>query len=91
MTRAKFTDHGIDGVTVTYVDDCDIQQSRTFFARAGYVWEILRGGREQQVCARLQARGNTVMIGGQQQLIDIIRREYRAMRAAEKRAAASAY
>lgn len=46
-------------------------------------------GRERQNCDHLQTRGPTLMIGPDDDLEDIIRREYkRMMRAAKQRAAA---
>jgi hypothetical protein len=38
-----------------------------------------------QVCERLECRGPTLIWGGSAPLIDLIRREYRAMRRAEKK------
>lgn len=87
MSKAKFIDHGT-AVTLEYTDECDVRQSRTFLSRGRYVWESIGfHGREQQVCDRLENRGNTLMIRETQNLIDIIRREYRAMRSAEQRRA----
>jgi hypothetical protein len=42
---------------------------------------------QQQVCERLSSRGNTLRANAAS-LADVIRREYRAMRAAERREAA---
>ena len=45
----------------------------------------------KQVCDRLSTRGSTLMVGSRNALIDVIRREYRVMRAAERRENVSAY
>lgn len=49
-------------------------------AEGGYV----RAG-SQQVCEKLGTRGSTLMWSGKALLIDLIRREYRAMRRAESK------
>lgn len=87
MNRTKFTSHGANSCTVEYTDDLDQRVSRTFVARAGFVYEIIgfSGERVQQVCERLSRRGNTLSIGGSQEVIDIIRREFRAMRRSKQR------
>lgn len=46
----------------------------------GYV----RNSDNKQVCKKLSTRGDTLQWAGDKSLIDLIRREYKAMRRAEK-------
>lgn len=64
----------------------DERVSRHFWVprAGGYVLE-LSAGNSRQVCERLNRLGSTLMCGPNTPLIDVIRREYRAMRAAERR------
>ena len=87
MTRATFTTHGRQSVTVEYTDVLsDLPQCRTFIAKGRYVFELIGvSGRERQVCERLQTRGVTLMIDAD--LLPIIRAEYQKMRRADKKLA----
>lgn len=70
----EYDRYSLDGVT---------RESRTFSCSedGGYVWELTFGGRFQ-VCDRLAGRGSTLYCSSRDRLIDVIRREYRAMRRA---------
>ena len=89
MTRATFTTHGRQSVTVEYTDVLsDLPQCRTFIAKGRYVFELIGvSGRERQVCERLQIRGVTLMIDADADLLPIIRAEYQKMRRADKKLA----
>lgn len=54
---------------------------------SSYVRFRSHDGIERQLCERLSSRGSTLMYSDGTRLVDLVRREYRAMRAAEKRAA----
>jgi len=64
----------------------DERVSRHFWAprAGGYVLELSTGD-SKQVCERLGRHGSTLMCVANTQLADVIRREYRAMRATERR------
>lgn len=89
--RAKFT--AIDDRHVVAEYDCPMtgeRQSRTFWcgsSRGAYVFESAEGGQTRQVCDGLGRRGSTLMMGSRP-LIEVIRREYRAMVRAERAEAA---
>lgn len=89
MTAMRLTsDSG--SVTIAYDDEAnDNRVERTFTCPVdgGWVQEEMTNGRVQ-VCDRLSHRGSTLRAGSRATLADLIRREYRAMRAAEKREAA---
>lgn len=77
-------------LTVAYDDEMSgARMERTFTCPfdGGWVCEETTSGRVQ-VCDRLSHRGSTLRAGSRAALADLIRREYRAMRAAEKREAA---
>lgn len=84
--RAKFTSHGETAITIDYTDACDVRQNRTFEQRGTYVWELSHGGRAHQVRKRLACSGATLQIKAGETLWSVVRREYRAMQAADKRA-----
>lgn len=87
MSKTQFTQHDSGAVTIAYdvAKNDGLRVSRTFFVRGAYVWEQHAGG-DRQVCDCLYTRGST--LSGGQPLIDIIRREYRAMRRDEASEAA---
>lgn len=88
MARMKITTHSGGALTIEYENEFDIHEARTFFVGGRYVYEQLGfEGRAQRVCARLSPLGET-LTATNVTLADVIRREYRAMRAAEKREAA---
>lgn len=77
-------------VTIAYDNEMsDGRVERTFTCPfdGGWVYEETISGRVQ-VCDRLSHRGSTLRAGSRAILADLIRREYRAMRASEKREAA---
>lgn len=89
--KTKITTDQIGRVTISYdSDDYDGVQrvERTFTCPidGGYVREY-RNGDWKQVCDRLSHMGNTLSCSSRDKLVAMIRREYRAMRRAEKREA----
>lgn len=88
--RATIRTDAQGNVTISY-DDADSGEriTTTYFVpmNGGYV--RVRDDRQQypQVCERLSGGGSTLMCSSRGKLAEVIRREYRAMRRAEKRAA----
>lgn len=78
-------------VEMAYTDELGERVERTFTARLdgerGYVHEEMAGGDRRQVCERLHSQGPTLTASADT-LLSVIRREYRAQRAADKRRAA---
>lgn len=95
--KAKFTINEYHQVVLEYDEEYySLHASRvmrTFTLPIGsdYVVEIFKSGDRSQVCERLYHSGHTLTCNDHQNLIDVIRREYRAMRRAEKRLAADRY
>ena len=90
--KAKFTTDEVGRVILAYdVQDYDgvRRVERTFTCRpnGGYVREYVNG-EWKQVCDRLARNGRTLTCASRDELLNLIRREYRAMRRAEKREAA---
>lgn len=90
MTKAKFTSHGADSVTIEYVDDFSgLKNCRTFIKKNSYVYELVgMNAHQHQVCENLSSQGPTLMCVEGQDFADKIRSEYRKMRAADKKAMA---
>ena len=93
--RAKFTAYGDRKVVAEYDYDDPImgteRVSRAFGCRSdlgSYAHEIMRSGETRPICEGLSRRGNTLMVSAGEKLIDVIRREYRAMVRAERAEAA---
>lgn len=85
MAKASITADDFGHVTLSYdLEGERVIRSFTCPDEGGYVSELTMRG-VYQVCERLSSRGATLMCGNRFGLIDKIRREYRAMRAAEKR------
>lgn len=85
--KAKFTSHSATAVTIEYTDACDVRQTRTFEQRGTYVWELVGyEGRAHQVTKRMGLSGGTLRVTGTESLVSVLRREYKAMQAADKRA-----
>ena len=61
--------------------------NRTFYIprKGGYVREVKRDGSSIQVCDKLLHRGNTLKSSPGRPFLDLIRSEYYARRAAERR------
>lgn len=76
-----------ESIIVTEYDDCITgeRRRREFMvpANGGYIREWVRGD-WKQVCDGLSDRGATLYLGAGGNLLAVIRREYRAMRRAEK-------
>jgi hypothetical protein len=88
MARTQITTDDYGYVTISYDHYYTGDRvTRTFFCPpdGGYVRESCDG--YPQVCERLASMGNTLLAGSRETLPKLIRREYQAMRAAEKREA----
>jgi len=86
MANAKFTIYGSGAVTVEYDDVASgLRQSRTFASYGRYIYELTgMDGRKRQACERLSHRGSTLMVHEPgEDILPIIRREYRRMRRAD--------
>jgi hypothetical protein len=70
-------------VTLTYETEIGDVVTREFTEIGMYVYEYNRNGNTRQVCVNLAQGGHTLYVGDD--LLDTIRREYRAMRRAEAR------
>ena len=89
--KARFTTDSAGRVTVAYDNQFHwtgetVRVERTFTCPqdGGYVREKMSNGNWEQVCDKLAGMGNTLSCSSREALIDLIRREYRAMRRAEK-------
>jgi hypothetical protein len=85
--RTKITADAQGRVTMAYVDWQGERRLRTFVcpANGGYVRETYASGSNPQVCERLSSAGSTLSVSSRSGLLELIRREYRKMRRAEKR------
>lgn len=86
MANAKFTIYGSCAVTVEYDDVASgLRQSRTFASYGRYIYELIgMDGRKRQACERLSHMGSTLMVHEPgEDILPIIRREYRRMRRAD--------
>lgn len=88
--KASLTTDTIGRVTLSY-DSEDFNGEVTRITRefscpmdGGYVIEFMANGNTQQVCDRLAHMGSTLMCSSRDNLLALIRREYKAKRAAEK-------
>lgn len=63
------------------------RKERLFFCPSdgGYIRESMDNGGARQVCEHLADTGRTLSVSRRELLESVIRREYKAMRAAEKR------
>ncbi|WP_297501013.1 hypothetical protein [Ferrovum sp.] len=89
--KAKFTTDPAGHVSLEY-DDTDYDGvtrriTRVFLAplSGGYVREYLEHGKSSQVCERLSSTGITLSVTSREKLLDLIRKEYRAMCRSEKK------
>lgn len=86
MAKMQMTVESSGHVEISFTDAyTDERVTRRFSAPTaeGYVTEHMRGGRTGQVCEQLASTGSTLR-ASRETLADVIRREYRAMRRAEK-------
>lgn len=85
MQRMKLFSDGMGWVRIRYVDPDGEPRDREFFvpSSGGYVREWRYNGNHRQVCDGLGNRGST-LVSTPDTLADDIRREYRAMRRAQK-------
>jgi len=85
--RTTITTDAAGYVTLSYDDEYEGRVTREFSVppNGGYIREHLGNGRTTQPCEKLATRGNTLMASSRTALADVIRREYRAMRRAEKK------
>ena len=87
--KTRITADDFGRVTVEYDDAIDGKRRSRFFScplAGGYVYEIFDNGTNSQVCERLSHSGSTLICHSRDELVDLIRREYRRMRRQEKRA-----
>jgi hypothetical protein len=81
--RTKITADGDNYCTIEFENPYG--ETTRIVARAPNAGGYVRDQNDHQLCARLAYRGDTLTWNGQRPLVDLIRREYRAMRAAERR------
>jgi hypothetical protein len=87
MARTTITTTQPGYVTLSYDDEFGNRITREFFCSdkpAAYVREWRKDGNHTQPCGALSRTGSTLMCDGYANLLAVIRREYRAMRRAEK-------
>jgi hypothetical protein len=85
--RARFSVDQSGGVTVSYDAAFDVRVTRYFVCplEGGYVQEYVNSHNNwSQVCDRLSSRGSTLRCSSRDNLLKLIRREYHAMRRANK-------
>ena len=91
--KAKFSTDLMGRVTVAYDMEFwtgeTVRVERVFTCPddGGYVREKMSNGSWEQVCDKLASMGSTLSCSSRAALVELIRREYRAMRRAEKAAA----
>lgn len=83
MTKMQITADDSGRVTLSYDGDDGERVTRAFTCPidGGYVREYKAGGDLKQVCDKLYSHGSTLMASNRSSLADLIRREYKAMRA----------
>ena len=88
MTKTTITAHDDRHVTIKFTTlDTDQEVEMDIWAPiprengSSYV----RHNGDKQLCAGLSSRGSTLTYSHGTKMVDLVRREYRAMRAAEKR------
>ena len=91
MAKTTIKEHDDRHVTITFTDLLsDEQITMDIWApipsEGGYSYVRYNG--DKQLCAGLSSRGETLSYKSGTQLVDLVRREYKAMRAADKREAA---
>ena len=91
MTKTTITSQDDRHVTLSF--DCESSGERTTLD----IWAPMPGANglsyvryngDKQLCNGLSSRGETLSYQAGTKLVDLVRREYRAMRATEKRQAA---
>jgi hypothetical protein len=88
--KAKIA-HSTSGTVVLAYDPLTTlygRVTREFIVCEGLVYELRKGHSLAYACRGLMHTGDTLRVPKGAELIDVIRREYRAMRATEKREAA---
>jgi hypothetical protein len=85
IMKAKFTTNSARHVTLEYdvIDHAGTRRvTRVFWApsQGGYVREYDKNSCSSQVCERLSSTGVTLSVTREEKLLDLIRKEYRAMR-----------
>lgn len=89
--KAKFATDPAGHVSLEYdatdYDGVTRRITRVFLAPrgGGYVREYLEHGKSPQVCERLSSTGSTLSVTSREKLLDLIRKEYRAMCRSEKK------
>lgn len=84
--RARIAETPTGTVSLSYTDDLGNRHISEFFASGRYVYEI-EADQNRQVCDRLSRFGCTLMCNDKSDLLGLIRREWRALQRAERRAA----
>jgi hypothetical protein len=88
MAKARFFDHSPTNAGIAFDDESclggTVRREHHFRAAegGGYLYEV---GTGRQLCDGFEASGPTLLWGGRGRLVDFLRREYRQMRAAERR------
>ena len=89
MSKMQITTDIADNVTLSYDEDGErVTREFTCPRGGGYVHEERPNGSIKQVCGELSWSGSTLIAASRETLPELIRREYRAMRSADKREAA---
>jgi len=88
--KTRITTDDFGRVTVEYDDAIDGTRRSRFFScptDGGYVYEYFwNNGTTSQVCEGLSRSGSTLTCHSRDELVDLIRHEYRRMRRHEKQA-----
>ena len=94
MTKTKITAHSARSVTLSFTDlvtdqltTMEIWAPTTTAGGQSYI----RYNGDKQLCNGLSSRGETLSYRDGTQLVDLVRQQYRSMRAAERRAATPRY
>ena len=84
-TTITTTDHGHVNIEFDTMDGRRRSMQISCPTTGGYVYEIRPDGSTTQVCEKLAGSGSTLTAKSRADLPDLVRREYRRMRRAEKR------
>ena len=88
MSKTKITAHDDRHVTITFTTldtDQAVQMDIWAPAPGKSGTSYVRYNGDNQLCAGLSSRGETLSYCAGTKLVDLVRREYRAMRSADKR------
>lgn len=80
MLKAKFTENGLEGMTIEYDDPMSgLRTCRTFSLRGSYVYELLSADKSIQMFEGLSSSG-IPLLARNRNFHEVIRYEYRKMR-----------